>query len=100
MATTIATDQIGVSGVAVGTYGPVSLLGGYYSLAVSTLTGTTPSAQLQKLMADGSTANVGSAITTAGAYNIVQLSPGLFQLVITGTGVSAEVAVSKIKGGV
>ena len=99
MATTIATDQIGVSGVAAGTFGPVSLLGGYYSVAVSTLTGTTPSAQLQKLMADGSTANVGSAITAAG-YTTLQLSPGLYQLLISGTGVSAEVAVSKIKGGV
>ena len=99
MATTIASDQIGVSGFAAGIYGPVSLLGGYYSLGVSALTGTTPSVQLQKLMADGSTANVGSAITAAG-YSTVQLSPGLYQLVITGTGVSAEVAVSKIKGGV
>jgi hypothetical protein len=59
---TLQTDGIGVSGgSASATYGPVNLVGGYYGISVPTLTGSSPSLQLEKLLVDRTTVNVGSA---------------------------------------
>jgi hypothetical protein len=99
---TNGTDQIWVSGItAAGTYGgPQNLAGGTYLIAASTLTGTSPTAQLQKVLSDGTTVNVGTQLTTTTLSAVVQTGPGLHQLVFGGTVTAAEVSVSKIKGGI
>jgi hypothetical protein len=98
---TTQTDGLGVSGGgASATFGPASLLGGYYGLDISSLTGSGGTLTLQRLMADGTTVNVLSyTVGSVTAHTVLQLPPGLYQLATNGSVTNAEAYVGKIKGG-
>jgi hypothetical protein len=82
--TTVETDGFALlSQPSSGTpYGQFRLAGGNYNISVtSTGSGT---AQLAKVEADGSTANVGAALAgvSPGTNTVLNLSPGMYQVTI------------------
>ena len=96
MALTIEGDGVSLaSSNGTGTFGPFKLMGGYYSLDTGTGTGT---ANLQKINADGVVINPTASAQAANAHAVLQLPPGLYQLVIATSGI--DVGVTKIKGGI
>jgi hypothetical protein len=92
--TIVEGDGVFLSAQPAATYGPFKLLGGYYGVSV----GAAGTGQLQKVNADGSTSNVNATAFASATYNVVQLSPGMYNVII-GTA-PTDVGVSKIKGGV
>jgi hypothetical protein len=91
MASTIVeTDGVFLSSQPAATYGPFRLQGGIYGVSV----GAAGTAQLVKVLADGSTAAVNATPFPSNSYNTVTLSPGMFQIII-GTA-ATNVGVSRI----
>jgi hypothetical protein len=92
--TTIGGDSAYVaSSAGIGTYGPINLTGGLYGVSVGS--GSSGTGQLQRVLSDGSTANVLTTALASGAYASVSVPPGIFQIVVATAG--ADVAVSKIR---
>jgi hypothetical protein len=94
--TQIYSDGISLVSQPAGTYGQVSLGGGTYGVSFSNFTGA-PTLQIQRVLADGTFANVFSAALSTAGYQTVQLPPGLVQLVIAGTAVAADASLTRIK---
>jgi hypothetical protein len=88
--TTTESDGVFLQAQPAATYGPFRFMGGTYGVSV----GSAGTAQLQKLAADGSTSNVNGTAYASNTYNVVQLSPGLYNILV-GTA-ATDVGVSKI----
>jgi hypothetical protein len=83
-------DSIQFRNQAAGTLGPFTVkAGGLYNITVS---GTTPNVQLNKLAVDNATfVPQGAAISTAGVTSPVYLTPGQYNLVVTGSALYIDV---------
>jgi hypothetical protein len=88
--TIVETDGFTLFSQPAATYGPFRLQGGIYGVSV----GAAGTAQLVKVLADGSTAAVNATAFASNTYNTVTLSPGMYNVVI-GTA-ATTVGVSRI----
>jgi hypothetical protein len=86
----IESDGVTLFNQPIGSYGPFRLQGGQYG--VSSGAGTV---NLQKVMSDGTTANVFATPVAANSYSAVNLSPGMYNVVIAGA--TSDAGVSRIK---
>jgi hypothetical protein len=87
-----STDAITVSSGTAGTVGPFNATGSQPMPYTLTATGgSSGTVQLQQVLSNGSTQNIGSAVSSPGTANYI-LQPGKYQLVLGGTTPPTNVA--------